>query len=142
MKINYDHFLKLHIFKYLNLVFWLSILTGHILVETVPTSFNKTMQTIQHAMKKNTHKLINFNGHKIYNRGTTFEILVNTVTLAEVSTRFDQPTTRCPNALCQFCQIVQNKKISESGQFIFTITPCNKVRFLILKTNLGPLKDV
>ena len=43
MKINHDHFLKLQIFKYLNLVFWLFILTGHILVETVPTSLKRLM---------------------------------------------------------------------------------------------------
>ena len=38
MKMNNDHFLKLHIFKYHNLVFWLFILTRHILVKTVPSS--------------------------------------------------------------------------------------------------------
>ena len=40
MKINNDHFLKFHIFKYHNLVFWLFILTGHILVKTVPSSLS------------------------------------------------------------------------------------------------------
>ena len=38
MKINNDHFFKLHIFKYHDLVFWLFILTGHILVKTLPSS--------------------------------------------------------------------------------------------------------
>ena len=43
MKINHYHFLKLHIFKYFNLVYRLFILTGHILVETVPSSLSKSL---------------------------------------------------------------------------------------------------
>ena len=41
-KINNDHFLKLHIFKKHNLVFWLFIWTGHIFVKTVPSSLSDT----------------------------------------------------------------------------------------------------
>ena len=40
MRINNDHFFRLHIFKYHNLVFRLFISTGHILVKTVPSSLD------------------------------------------------------------------------------------------------------
>ena len=53
-------FLKLHIFKYHNLVFWLFILTGHILVKTVPSSFatNRNSICVQLMRKRSSSDVI------------------------------------------------------------------------------------
>ena len=58
MKINKDHFLKLHIFKYHNLIFWLFILTGHILVKTVPSSLVQVMHVITFSRRNGSEHCI------------------------------------------------------------------------------------